>query len=189
MYDTSDFRKGLKIEYNGEPYEIIDFQHVKPGKGNAFTRTRIKNLITGNVLDLTLKSGEKVGKPDLEEKEMQFMYANGDSYFFMDQQSYEQIEINQDTLGDSRLYLLENTVVYILFYKGKVIGIELPTFMDIQVVKTDPGFKGDTVSNTTKPAELATGAKVQVPLFINEGDIIRVDTRTGEYIERVALRK
>jgi elongation factor P len=189
MYDTSDFRKGLKIEYNGEPYEIVDFQHVKPGKGNAFTRTRIKNLITGNVLDITLKSGEKVGKPDLEEKEMQFMYSEGDSYFFMDQQSYEQIEINKETLGDARLYLLENTVVQILFYKGKVIGIELPTFMDIQVAKTEPGVRGDTVSNTTKPAELTTGAKVQVPLFINEGDVIRIDTRTGEYIERVALKK
>lgn len=189
MYDTSDFRKGLKIEYNDEPYEIVDFQHVKPGKGNAFTRTRIKNLISGNVLEVTLKSGEKVGKPDLEEKEMQFMYADGDSYFFMDQNSYEQIELNVSTLGDARLFLLENTVVSILFYRGKVIGIELPIFMDITVVRTDPGFKGDTVSNTTKPAELATGAKVQVPLFINEGDVIRVDTRTSEYIERVALKK
>lgn len=189
MYDTSDFRKGLKIEYNGEPYEIVDFQHVKPGKGNAFTRTRIKNLISGNVLEVTLKSGEKVGKPDLEEKEMQFMYADGDSYFFMDQKTYEQMELNVSTLGDARLFLLENTVIYILFYRGRVIGIELPTFMDITVARTDPGFKGDTVSNTTKPAELATGAKVQVPLFINEGDVIRVDTRTGEYIERVALKK
>lgn len=189
MYDTSDFRKGLKIEYNGEPYEIVDFQHVKPGKGNAFTRTRIKNLISGNVLEVTLKSGEKVGKPDLEEKEMQFMYADGDSYFFMDQKTYEQMELNVSTLGDARLFLLENTVIYILFYRGRVIGIELPTFMDITVARTDPGFKGDTVSNTTKPAELATGAKVQVPLFINEGDVIRVDTRTGEYIERIALKK
>jgi len=185
MYSTADFKKGLKIEFNGEPYEIVDFQHVKMGRGGAIVRTKMKNLKTGYITENTFRSGEKVGKPNLEEKEMQFLYKSDNDYIFMDNETYEQFSISETLIGDSKDYLLENMNVRILFFEGRPIGIELPTFVEIKVVETVPGIKGDTVSGGSKPAKLETGATIQVPLFISEGDIIKIDTRTGTYIERV----
>ncbi len=183
---TSDFRKGLKIELNGEPFLMVDFQHVKPGKGGAFVRTRLKSLMTGNVIDKTFRSGEKVETPDLEERAMQYLYPDGESHIFMDNETYEQLAIRGEVMGEAINYLKENTNVNILFHNQKPIGVELPNFVELEVVKTDPGIKGDTASGGSKPATLETGAVVQVPLFIKEGDILKIDTRDGSYIERVS---
>lgn len=185
MYSTADFRKGLRIEFNGEPYEIIDFQHVKMGRGGAIVRTKMKNLKTGYITENTFRSGEKVERPNLEEKEMQFLYKIEEGYIFMDNESYEQVTISNELIGDNKAYLMENMNVKILFFQGNPIGIDLPTFVELKVVETVPGIKGDTVSGGGKPATLETGAVIQVPLFINEGDVIKIDTRTGTYIERV----
>lgn len=185
MYSTSDFRRGLKIEFEGDPCIIVEFLHVKPGKGGAFVRTKLKSLRTGAVLDHTFRSGEKVGKPDLEEKEMQFMYEMDGNFYFMDTGTYEQIFLSGEHVGQTRRYLKEEMLLKILFYKREPIGVDPPIFVELKIVKTDPGLKGDTVSGGTKPAELESGAIIQVPLFLNEGEIIKVDTRTGEYIERV----
>jgi elongation factor P len=185
MYSTNQFRKGLKIEIDGEPYNITDFQHVKPGKGNAFVRTKLKNLLTGNNLEKTFKSGEKVGIPNLENKKMQFLYTEGEDKVFMDMETYEQTHVPAENLGDSTRFLKENTACDLLFYNGVAIDIELPTFIEFKITKTDPGVRGDTVSGATKPADIETGATVQVPLFVEENDVIRIDTRTGEYVERV----
>jgi elongation factor P len=182
---TAEFRKGLKIELEGEPYIIVDFQHVKPGKGGAFVRTRLKSLVTGNVIDRTFRSGEKVQTPALEEKMMQYLYQEEDKYHFMDTDSYEQIALTADHLGEESNFLQENVEVKIVFHNGEPIGVELPTFVELKIVRTDPGVKGDTAAGGTKPATVETGAVVQVPLFLNEGDVIKVNTRTGEYIERV----
>ena len=184
MYSTSDFRNGLKIEFGGEPYVIVYFQHVKPGKGGAFVRTKLKNLKTGAVLENTFRSGDKVNKPDLDERGMQFMYMMENAYHFMDTKTYEQIYLDQEHMGDAANYMIENLPVKILFYRGEPIGIDLPIFIDLQIVETEPGLKGDTVSGATKPATLESGAVVQVPLFLDVGDRIKVDTRTGTYIER-----
>lgn len=186
VYDTSDFRNGLKILIDGEPFVITYFQHVKPGKGNAFTRTRIRSLLTGRTLEPTFKSGEKVGKPDVEEKDMQYLYREGDAFVFMDSRSYEQVSIPEDQLGDAKNYLKENTDVSVLVFNGKPIEVTPPNTMELKVVKCDPGVRGDTVSGATKPAELETGFSINVPLFIEEGDVLKVDTRTGEYLTRVA---
>ena len=186
VIDTSEFRKGLKIEVDGEPYEIIDFQHVKPGKGSAFVRTSIKSLLSGRTLQPTFKSGDKVGKPDIEEREMQFLYRQGDEFYFMDTRSYEQTFVNEEQLGDAKNYLIENLNAHILFYNGKAIGVTLPNAVDLKVVKCDPGVRGDTVSGALKPAELQTGYTVNVPLFINEGDVLKIDTRDGKYLTRVS---
>ena len=186
VIDTSDFRKGLKIEIDGEPFEIVEFQHVKPGKGSAFVRTTIRSLLTGRVLQPTLKSGEKVGKPDIEEKDMQFLYVQGDDYYFMDTHNYEQTFISEKVLGESKSFLKENVNAAILFYNGKAIGVTLPNSVDLKVTKCDPGMKGDTVSGALKPATLETGYTVNVPLFINEGDVLKIDTRDGKYLTRVA---
>lgn len=185
MYSTPDFRKGLKIEINGEPFIIVEFQHVKPGKGGAFVRTTLKSLVTGNVIDKTFRSGEKVDKPDLEEKQMQFLYESEGEFHFMDEETYEQLYLTVEQLGDARNYLKENVSVTVLFHNGKSIGVEVPIFVELEVTFTEPGVKGDTAAGATKPATLATGMSVQVPLFINEGDVLRIDTRTGKYIERV----
>jgi elongation factor P len=185
LYSTSDFRRGLKIEFEGDPCIIVEFLHVKPGKGGAFVRTKLKSLRTGAVLDHTFRSGEKVGKPDLEEKEMQFMYEMDGNFYFMDTATYEQIFLSGEHMGETRRYLKEEMLLKILFYKREPIGVDPPIFVELKIVKTDPGLKGDTVSGGTKPAELESGAIIQVPLFLNEGDVIKVDTRTGEYIERV----
>jgi elongation factor P len=185
MYTTSDFRKGLKIEIEGEPYTIVDFQHVKPGKGGAFVRTRLKSLTSGNVLDMTFRSGDKVDKPDLEEREMQFLYESNGEYHFMDTNNYEQLFLTADHLGDSKDFLKENLVIKAVFHNKRPIGIETPMFVELKVAQTEPGMRGDTATGATKPATLESGAVIQVPLFVNEGDILRIDTRTREYITRV----
>ena len=183
MYATSDFRNGLKILLDGTPFEIVYFQHVKPGKGGAFVRTKLRNLLGGNVLEKTFRASEKVGRPDISEVEMQFLYSD-EVFHFMDMESYDQIPVTPEVIGDARLFLKENTVARILKFNGEVISIELPAFMILKIGQCEPGVKGDTVSGATKLATLETGARVQVPLFLNEGDLIKVDTRTGDYIER-----
>ena len=185
MYSTTDFRKGLKIEIAGEPYVIVDFQHVKPGKGGAFVRTRLKSLATGNVIDQTFRSGDRVDKPDLEEREMQFLYETGGEYHLMDTQTFEQLFLTADQMGESKDFLKENLVIKALFHNKRPLGIEVPMFIELKVVQSEPGIKGDTASGSTKPATLESGAVIQVPLFVEEGDMIRVDTRTREYITRV----
>jgi elongation factor P len=186
VYDTSEFRNGLKIEVDGEPFEIIEFQHVKPGKGSAFCRTRIKSLLTGRTLEPTFKSGDKVGRPDMDEREMQYLYKEGTDYYFMDNKNYEQTFIPQDALGNAKNFLKENLNASILFYHGKAIGVTLPNAVELKVVKCDPGARGDTVSGAMKPATLETGYTLNVPLFVNEGDVLKVDTRSGDYLTRVA---
>ncbi|HPQ41396.1 MAG TPA: elongation factor P [bacterium] len=185
MYDTSEFRNGLKIEYDGEPCEIVSCQHVKPGKGVAFVKTRLKYLRTGATVDINFRSGERVGKPDIEVKDMSYLYQDGDLYYFMDVDNYEQKPISTEQLGYNRLYLKENMVVEVLFYQGNPLSIELPMKVELEIVESDPGVRGDTAQGATKPATLETGLVVQVPLFVEQGEVIRVDTRTGEYIERV----
>jgi len=181
---TADFRKGLKIELEGEPYIITDFLHVKPGKGGAFVRTKLKSLVTGNVIDRTFRSGEKVQTPALDERNMQYLYREGEAYNFMDSDTYEQLSLTADQLGEDSNFLKENVQVRIVFHNGKPIGVELPFFVELTIVKSEPGVRGDTARGGTKPATVETGAVIQVPLFLNEGDVIKVDTRTGEYIER-----
>lgn len=185
MYSTADFRKGLKIELDGTPYVIADFQHVKPGKGGAFVRTKLKNLVTGRVLDRTFRSGERVKRPDLMEREMQYLYREGDRFCMMDNESYEQLWLTVEQVGEARLYLTENLNVQVLFFYQQPLAVELPTFVVLEVAQTEPGVRGDTATGGTKPATLETGAVIQVPLFIHAGDRVRVDTRTGSYIERV----
>ncbi|HPS94510.1 MAG TPA: elongation factor P [Deltaproteobacteria bacterium] len=185
QYSTAQFRKGLKIEMEGEPLVIVDFQHVKPGKGGAFVRTKMKSLISGNVLEKTFRSGEKVDVPDLEEKKMSFLYRDEDGYCFMDSQTYEQMTLTKDQIGDALGYIKENVEVEVLLHNGTPIGVELPMFLNLQIVETDPGVKGNTVSGGSKPAKLETGLTIQVPLFVNAGEVVKVDTRTAQYIERV----
>ena len=185
MISTSDFRKGAKIEYKGAPHEIIDFQHHKMGRGGAIVRTKLKNLKTGSIFDDSFKGGEKFKKPDLEERSMQYLYNDGDNYHFMDNESYEQMPLTEEQLGDVKKFLIENMVVKALMYSGSPLTIEVPTFVELKIVKTDPGFKGDTASGGSKPAVLESGATVKVPFHLSEGDTIKVDTRTSEYIERV----
>jgi elongation factor P len=185
LISTNEFRKGAKIEYKGEPCEIVDFQHVKMGRGGAIIRTKMKSLKTGNVLEDTFRSGEKFETPHLEEKEMQYLYADGEFYYFMDTETFEQIPLTEAKLGDARKFLKENMKVKILNYRGEPLTVDLPTFVELVVAQTDPGFKGDTASGGSKPATMETGAVVKVPFHINEGDVIRIDTRTSEYIERV----
>jgi len=185
MYSTTDFRKGLKIEIDGEPYVIVDFQHVKPGKGGAFVRTRLKSLVSGNVIDQTFRSGDRVDKPDLEEREMQFLYEAEGEFHFMDTQTFEQLFLTADQLGESKDYLKENLVIKALFHNKRPIGIEVPMFVELKVVRADPGVRGDTATGATKPVTLESGAVIQVPLFVEEGDTLRIDTRTRGYITRV----
>ena len=184
MYSTQDFRKNLKIEIDGEPFIIVEATHVKPGKGVAFVKTRYKSLITGSVLEKNFRSGEMVGKPDLEERNMQYVYPEGDILQFMDNSTYEQIGIERNRIGDALNYLKDNTEVTVLFFNGKAINIDPPNFAILKVVQTDPGVRGDTASGGSKPATLETGYVVQVPLYLEEGEIIKVDTRTGKYVER-----
>lgn len=184
MIPTSQFRNGLKVELDGEPFVIVEFQHVKPGKGGAFVRTRLKSLKSGLVQDRTFRSGEKLQRPDLEERKMQFLYQDDGQWHFMDTATYEQIFLTAGQLGDEKYYLQENVVISALFHKGQPIGVQLPIFVELTITKTDPGFRGDTATGATKPATLETGFVVQVPLFLNEGERVRIDTRTGEYNER-----
>ena len=185
MLSTNEFRKGAKIEYKGEPFEIVDFQHVKMGRGGAIVRTKLKSLRTGSVLEDTFRSGEKFETPQLAEKAMQYLYAEGDMHYFMDTETFEQVPLTAAQLGDVKKFLKENMTVKVLDYRGEPLTVELPTFVELVVVRTDPGFKGDTASGGTKPATLETGAVVKVPFHINEGDKLKIDTRTSEYIERV----
>ncbi|MDD9943527.1 MAG: elongation factor P [Myxococcales bacterium] len=185
MYETSDIKKNLKIQIDGAPYAVVEFQFVKPGKGGAFTRTKLKNMISGAVLERTFRSGEKLEPADMSERQMQYLYMEGDNAVFMDTSDYEQIQLTQEQLGDNRFYLVDGLMVDVLFFNDKPIGVTPPNFVELEVVETEPGFKGDTSSNTTKPAKLSTGLEVQVPLFIDQGEWLKIDTRTGSYSERV----
>ena len=184
MITAGDFRNGVTFEADGNILQIIEFQHVKPGKGAAFVRTKTRNVITGAVLERTYNPNDKYPTAFVERKDMQYLYADGDLYYFMDMETYEQLPIDSHKLGDSFAFVKENMEVKVLSYKGNVFGIEPPNFVELKVTQTDPGFKGDTATNATKPAILETGAEIKVPLFIEEGEMIRIDTRTGEYMER-----
>jgi elongation factor P len=184
MITAGDFRNGATFDMDGNVFQIIEFQHVKPGKGAAFVRTKIRNVITGAVTERTFNPTDKFPTAFIERKDMQYLYNDGDLYYFMDNETFETVPINADKLGDNFKFVKENIDCKIMSYKGVVFGVEPPTFLELEVTKTDPGFKGDTATNTLKPATLETGAEIRVPLFINEGDMIRVDTRTGEYLER-----
>src|SRR5206468_8024504 len=183
---TADFKKGLRIVFDGQPYAIVDFQHVKPGKGGAFVRTKLKHMRIGKVIDNTFRSGEKVELVEYDEKHMQFLYKD-ERYHFMDTETYEQVSMSADEVGDAREYLKENTEVDVLYIDGSPTAVELPNFVELTIARTDPGLRGDTAQGGNKPATLETGVVVQVPLFLNEGDVVKVDTRTGEYLGRVAV--
>jgi len=182
---TAEFKKGLKIQFDGAPYTIVDFQHVKPGKGGAFVRTKLKHMRLGRVIDNTFRAGEKVELVDFEEKRMQYLYKD-ERFHFMDLDTYDQISLSPEEVGEARDFLKESTEVEILFIEGSPITVELPNFIELQIAKTDPGIRGDTASGGSKPATLETGAVIQVPLFLNEGDVVKVDTRSGDYLGRVA---
>ncbi len=184
MITAGDFRNGVTFDDNGQVFQVIEFLHVKPGKGAAFVRTKLKNVITGAVLERTFSPTDKFENAYIERKDMEYLYSDGDLYYFMDQETYDQTPINASQLGDNFKFVKENMVCKVCSYKGNVFGVEPPTFVELEVTQTDPGFKGDTATNATKPATLETGAEIRVPLFINEGDHIRIDTRTGEYMER-----
>ena len=184
MVTAGDFRNGVTFEMDGNVYSIIEFQHVKPGKGAAFVRTKIRNVISGAVTEKTFNPNDKYPTAFIERKDMEYLYNDGDLYYFMDSETYEQLPISPNVLGDNFRFVKENMVCKVLSYKGNVFGIEPPNFVELQVTETEPGVKGDTATNVTKPATLETGAEIKVPLFINEGEMIRVDTRTGEYMER-----
>lgn len=185
MISTNDFRTGLTIELEGQVYSVVDFQHVKPGKGAAFVRTKLKNMQTGAVTEKTFRAGEKVSKAHIERKTMQYLYNTGQDFIFMDTGSYEQLTLDREQLGDSALYLKENMEADFMMYEELIMGVEVPNFVELTVTETDPGFKGDTASGGSKPAALETGLTIQVPFFINVGDVVRVNTKTGEYMERV----
>ena len=184
MITAGDFRKGITIEWEGGVWTIVDFQHVKPGKGAAFVRTKLKNVLTGAVVETSFNPTFKTSKAIIETKEMQYSYNDGDLYYFMDMETYDQLPLNHAQVEDAIQYVKEGTNVTIKFFKGSAFSVEAPNFVTLEVTNTEPGFKGDTASNTYKPATLETGVTLQVPLFINTGDMIRVDTRTGEYMER-----
>lgn len=185
VYMAGDVRNGTTFELDGSVYKVVEFQHVKPGKGAAFVRTKLKNVINGSVLERTFNPSEKLQGAEIEKKEMQYLYADGDLYYFMDNETYEQTPLNKADLGDTLKYLKENMNVKILSFKGNVFAIEPPIFVELEVKYTEPGFSGNTSTGATKPAELETGYSINVPLFVNTGDIIRIDTRTGEYMERI----
>jgi elongation factor P len=184
MYPTNEFKKGLKVEIEGVPYEIIDFQHVSPGKGRAFTRTKLKNMINQNVLERTITSGDKLERANTEAKEMSYLFRDSEGFHFMNQSNYEQEVISSEQLGDAKDFLQENLVVTIMYFNERPIGVNLPTFVTLKVVETDPAHKGDTVTGGTKPAKMETGAMVQVPFHIKEGDVIRIDTREYKYMDK-----
>lgn len=185
MITPNQFKKGAKIELDGEPYGVVEFLHIKCGRGGATVRTKVKSLRTGAVIERTFKSDEKIKQPDFEDKEMQFLYSDGSTFFFMDNESYEQVEIPAESVGDDALFMPENIMVGVQIFNGQPIGISLPNFVELEVAETDPGLKGDTVSGGNKPAKLITGGTVNVPLFINIGDVLKIDTREWIYMERV----
>lgn len=185
MYELSDFKKGLRLMVEGSPYQVVDFQHVKPGKGNQFTRTKMRNLLTGQLLERTFKSGERFEVPDVQNTEMTFLYKDETGYNFMNQESFEQITIMSHEIGDAGNYLTENLKVVVLFYNERPVSVDVPKAVNLKVAQTDPGVKGDRVTGATKHATMETGLVVNVPLHISEGDLLRVDTSTGEYVSRV----
>ena len=185
MISAGEFRNGTTFEMDSQVFKIVEFQHVKPGKGAAFVRTKLKNVMTGAVLERTFNPTEKVQEAQIERKDMQYLYSDGEMYYFMDNETYEQLPLGKDDLGDTLNYLTDNMMVKVVSYKGKVFGVEPPIFVALEVTYTEPGFKGDTSTGATKPATLQTGYLVNVPLFVNIGDKVRIDTRTGEYMERV----
>ena len=185
VYMAGDVRNGTTFELDNSVYKVVEFQHVKPGKGAAFVRTKLKNVITGAVIEKTFNPSEKLQGAEIEKREMQYLYNDGDLYYFMDNETYEQLPLNKEDLGDMLRFLKENMNVKILSFKGKVFAIEPPLFVELEITYTEPGFSGNTSTNATKPATLETGATINVPLFVNTGDVIRIDTRTGEYMERI----
>ena len=185
MITAGDFKKGITVEWDGGVWTIVDFQHVKPGKGAAFVRTKIKNVMTGAVVERSFNPTDKMPKAIIETKEMQYVYNDGELYYFMDTETYEQIPLNKDQVEDAIPYVKEGTNVTVRFFKGQAFSVEAPNFVTLEVTDTEPGFKGDTATGANKPATVETGAQVYVPLFVNEGDVIKIDTRTGEYLSRV----
>ena len=185
MISAGDFRNGITIEFEGNVYQIIEFQHVKPGKGAAFVRTKLKNIINGGVVEKTFRPTEKCPQARIDRKDMQYLYSDGDLFNFMDTETYDQIALNADAVGDALKFVKENEMVKICSYNGNVFAIEPPLFVELQITDTEPGFKGDTATGATKPAIVETGAKVMVPLFVEQGEVIKIDTRTGEYLSRV----
>lgn len=185
MYEASDLRKGLKIQIDGDPYVIVDFSFVKPGKGQALYKCRLKNLITGSQFDRNYRSGDRFEPANLEEQQMEFLYKEGDHYCFMNTSTYEQVYMDDSHVGDTKNFLTNNLKTSVLFFQGRPMAINLPTFVDLKVIKADPGVKGDTATGATKPATMETGYVIQVPLFIEEGETLRLDTRTGQYVSRV----
>ena len=185
MISAGDFRNGITIEFEGNVYQIIEFQHVKPGKGAAFVRTKLKNIINGGVVEKTFRPTEKCPQARIDRKEMQYLYNDGEMYYFMDNTTYEQLPLSKEELDDTLNYLTDNMNVTVVSYKGKVFGVEAPLFVELEITDTEPGFKGDTATGATKPAIVETGAKVMVPLFVSQGEVIKIDTRTGEYLSRV----
>ena len=185
MISTADFRNGMVVSLNDNLMELVEFQHVKPGKGGAFVRTKLKNVLTGRVLEKTFRAGERMEEVRLVEQPYQYLYSDGDLFHFMHEQSYEQIAVGRDIVGDNKNFLKENERVGLLFHDANPIKLGLPTTVELTITQTDPGVQGDRAQGGTKPATLETGYTVQVPLFINEGEVIKVDTRTGEYMERV----
>ena len=184
MVTAGDFRNGVTFEYDGGVWQVVEFQHVKPGKGAAFVRTKMKNVITGGIVEKSFNPTEKFENAIIERKDMQYLYTDGDLYYFMDNETYDMVPLSADLLGDAFKFVTENTVCKVLSYKGNVFGLECPNFMDLEVTETEPGLRGDTATNVQKSATLETGAVIRVPIFINTGDVIRVDTRVGEYLER-----
>ena len=184
MISSNDFRPGVTIEIDNQVWQVVDFQHVKPGKGAAFVRAKIKNLQTGAVIERTFNAGEKLPKAQVDRRPMQYLYADGDSFHFMDTETYDQVMLTKDQLTEALNFLKENMEITVLFFNGTIIGVELPNSVDLTVVETDPGIRGDTATGGTKPAKLETGYVVKVPMFINEGDVLRIVTRSGAYIER-----
>lgn len=184
-YSASDLRKGLRIELDGQPFEIVEFQFVKPGKGQAMYKCRIKNLMTGGVVDRTFREVDKIGQPDIETRTLHYSYNDGTHYVFTDPRTYEEFPIDADALGDKRFFLVDDLRVDVLFFQGRAIDVTLPFFVEKEIVETEPGVRGDTATNVTKPARIDTGHEIRVPLFIEQGDWVRIDTRTGEYADRV----
>lgn len=185
MISAGEFRNGVTFEMDDQVFQIIEFQHVKPGKGAAFVRTKIRNVITGATVERTFNPTDKFEKAQINKRDMLFLYKDGDLYYFMDEQTYEQIPLNESSIGSTLEFVKENMSCKVLFFKEQVIGIEPPTFVELEITETEPGFKGDTATGANKPAIVETGAQIKVPLFVNQGDIVRIDTRTGEYMERV----
>jgi elongation factor P len=184
LISTNDFRTGATVDIDGQPWVVIEFQHVKPGKGSAFVRSKLKNVVTGSVVEKTFRAGEKLARAVLERREVQYLYGAGDDYTFMDTQTFDQVTLNTGQIGDNKRFLLENMNLFLVHYNERLIGVEMPNSVELKVVRADPGLRGDTASGGSKPVTLETGYVVHVPLFIQEGDLLRIDTRSGLYIER-----